>query len=437
MSVIVEVRLWGTTVGHLGYAPGQTEVATFEYTEYFMRSGIQLSPLVMAYPPARFTFDAISRQTFHGVPGIIADSLPDKFGNRLIDQYMADKGIPEAQVSALDRLLYIGNRGMGALEYEPAERNDADMQGAVLNLAHLSELAEMVLRDKETFARHLADSASRHEMLEIIRVGSSAGGARSKALVSRDAAGRFYDGTKNNGPGHTYWLLKFDSAANSDRERKDPKGMPRIEYIYARLARECGIDMPAVDYVVDGDDFHFLTERFDRVVNRGRVEKLHYASLAGLKHFDRESTGTYSYEQLVLACRQLGLGQNELKELFRRAVFNVVGRNHDDHAKNFGFLMNRRGEWRLSPAFDMTYAYDPTGKWTRTHQFVLNKKRDGFVRDDLLAFARKCDVSEKAAHAVIDRTVEAFSTFGTRARELEVPLRLRETIEQNLRYRTL
>lgn len=435
MSGRVEVKLWGTTIGYLGYAPGQKEIATFEYTEAFMRSNIFPSPLKMNYPPNRFSFPDISLRTFKGVAGIFADSLPDKYGNQLIDIFMAEKKKAPESITTLDRLLYVGTRGMGALEYHPSEFDDANQEtnNAALDINLLCELAQLVLSKKESLHENLQKAQTKKDALNLIRVGSSAGGARAKALVARDSKGNFYDGTIDLGPSHSYWLLKFDSAQNSDRDAKDPKGMPKVEYIYAQLAKECGIDMPDVDYIQDGEDFHFLIKRFDRDTSSSKLQKIHYASWSGLAHAHRDATGAYSYEQLVLTARQLGLGQNSITELYRRAIFNIIGRNQDDHTKNFGFLMDKTGTWKLSPAFDMTYAYDPTGKWTRSHQIKLSGKQEDFIHDDLIKFGAYCNLSAKKAKTILDEVVSAFQLFEVKAKALEVAPLLRETICQNLR----
>lgn len=260
------------------------------------------------------------------------------------------------------------------------------------------------------------------------RVGSSAGGARSKALVARDKEGKFFDGTMDSGIDKRYWLLKFDSESNSDRDGKDPKGMTKVEYIYALIASECGIRIPDTDYIMDGKDFHYLIERFDREIVNGKFRKKHFASFAGLSHYDRDHVGVYSYEQLVITCRELGLGQDSLNEVFKRAVFNIIGRNQDDHTKNFGFVMERDGNWTLSPAYDMTYAFDPLGKWTKEHQISLSKKRDNFEHKDLMLFASKCSINERNANGMIDQVIQAFQKFEPLAKQLEVPKDLRKQI---------
>lgn len=420
MSGVVTVRLWGTTVGHLGYEPGQTAVATFEYAPEFTRSGVQISPLAMPYPPRLHRFDDISRPTFKGVPGIIADSLPDRFGNQLIDIYMAERGAPPGAITTLDRLLYVGTRGMGALEYEPSETfGDTGDASLALDLEALTELASAVTSHRGQAHQQLLGAGSRAQGLKLIRVGSSAGGARAKAVVA-ELGGVLLDGTEDHGPDARYWVLKFDVAGNSDREGDDPRGMTRVEYIYTELAREIGLDVPATRYIEDGEAFHFMIERFDRVRSGATLDKLHYASWCGLAHAHRDATGAYGYEQLVGAVRELDLGQAAVTEVFRRAVFNLVGRNQDDHTKNFGFLMDRSGRWRLAPAFDLTYAFDPAGRWTRVHQLRLAGKQDGFSSDDVLAFGRRCNLKESQIRAITSDVVGAFSRFPQRAAALDV-----------------
>ncbi|MCK5146234.1 type II toxin-antitoxin system HipA family toxin [bacterium] len=436
MSELVEVRLWGTTIGYLGYSPGQRKIATFEYDDAFTPSGVAVSPIAMKYPPPIHSFDNISERTFKGLPGVFADSLPDKFGNQLIDLYMAEKNIPTEEITALDRLLYVGARGMGALEYEPARDFDLDNnRDTVIDVHLLSELAELVMSRQEDKREQLFNAETRSKTLRLIRIGSSAGGARSKALVARSSDGQLYDGTVDHGSQYTYWMLKFDIESNADRDGNDPKGMTKVEYIYSLIARNCGIKMPRTDYIEDGNEFHFLIERFDRVKNGVKLEKRHYASWAGLAHADRDTTGMYSYEELILLARQMGLGQDTVTELFRRAIFNVIGRNQDDHTKNFGFLMNKSGKWRLSPAFDMTYSFDPIGKWTKVHQIRLNKKQDDFERKDLLQFARYCNLEEKKAVEIINGTLDGYSSFMDYAKDYNVNKDLSKVINKSLRLK--
>ena len=369
-------------------------------TPPFMDSGIQIAPIYMKYPPGRFSADQLSYRSFHGVPGIIADSLPDRFGHQLIDIYMAEKNVPPSAITTLDRLNYVGHRGMGALEYEPGE--SLPIQRTALNLQDLSGLAELALRHREKLHEQLLSASDKAAALNMIRVGSSAGGARSKALVAISNRGTLLDGTVNHGEDYKYWLLKFDSGFNSDGDNPDPPGMPVVEYIYSLIAKKAGIRMPQTELIDDGNRRHFLIERFDRIFRNGKQDKIHYASWAGLGHADRNTP--HSYEQLILLVRQLNLGHSAEMEIFRRAVFNILGRNQDDHTKNTGFLMDRSGKWRLAPAFDLTYSYDPKGRWTCNHQCWLNKKNNGFVLKDLLHLGRFCNLSDTKSLSVISQT---------------------------------
>ncbi|HIP30675.1 MAG TPA: type II toxin-antitoxin system HipA family toxin [Sulfurospirillum arcachonense] len=432
MTKVVDVKLWGTIIGYLGYLEN-SNIAQFEYDEKFMRSGIYPSPLLMQYPPSIFSFENISFNTFGGIPGVFSDSLPDKFGNQLIDQFMAQKNIPQDKITTLDRLLYIGKRGMGALEYHPTEfKNDFKSSGA-LDIALLSELADMVINKKDVLNKEIENQNKKDAALNLIKIGSSAGGARSKALVAKKSDGKLYDGTELYDEDCSYWLLKFDSSANKDRDNTDPKGMTKVEYIYSLIARKCKIIIPNTDYIIDKDDFHFMIERFDRVVENNKTTKLHYISWAGMSHYDRDTTGAYSYEQLVLNAKQLKLGQNEITQIFRRAVFNVIGRNQDDHTKNFGFLMDKSGKWTLSPAFDMTYSYDPNGKWTRVHQIKLRNKQDNFTKEDIIEFGKYCNLSEKQSLEILAITMKEFLSFEAYADEFKVDTKLKNTVLSSIR----
>lgn len=434
MGKAVEVKLWGRTVGYLWYLPDQTEIATFTFDEAFVNSEIEISPIEMPNRIQQHSFDTISRNTFKGLPGVFADSLPDKYGGQLIDQYMADKGIDKSDITALDRLMYIGNRGMGALEYHPVEPLSQEQDGGLLDLKSLVELSSMVLSNEVGFREKLADAQTHEQAIRVLRVGSSAGGARAKALIAISPDKKIYDGTRNFGVDYSYWLLKFDSDNNQDRDRKDPKGMTRIEYIYSKIAKACGINMPRTDYIVDErGDFHYLIERFDREKNNKNLRRLHFASWCGLEHANRDVTGVYSYSQLILLNRKMNLGQTADTEIFRRAVFNIIGRNHDDHTKNFGYLMGQDGVWSLSPAFDMTYQYDPAGKWTQNHQIQLNKKASDFIRQDLIDFGNFCNLSQKKAESIIEKTLESFQEFSDLAQTYEVPEELQNTVRANQR----
>ncbi len=440
MALQIEVFLWGTKVGDLGYKDQPTinqPVTIFEFTTEIVKANIEISPLLMSSKAQQHTFPEISFRTFKGLPGIFADSLPDKFGTQLIDIYMAEKGVPLNQVTSLDRLMYIGDRGMGALEYQPSEIKTEKNDLQILDLKMLNNLAGLVNKNKKELSKKLESTTDHQQALKFIRVSSSAGGARSKALIATTPDGQLKDGTIDHGIDHDYWLLKFDADNNHDRDSNDPKGMPKVEYIYSLIAKSCGIDMPRTDYIKDDNNFHFMIERFDRVKQKGKLEKLHFVSWCGISHAHRDITGAYSYEQLALVCKELSLGSDALKEIFKRCVFNIVGRNQDDHTKNFGFLMSKDLVWHLAPAFDLTYSFDPTGKWTSTHQIRLNRKQTDFVRSDLLAFATQCNLTAVQGSRIIDKIISEFKNFEQLANKYKVPLHLTKTISKNLRRKCL
>lgn len=431
---IVEIRLWGTTIGHLGYTDQDKHTAIFEFDKKILNSSIDISPLKMTNKKKSYHFRDISFRTFKGIPGVFSDSLPDKFGSQLIDQFMAQKNIPEDKITTLDRLLYVGTRAMGALEYHPSINHHTQNTQNVLDIELLSELAELALQEQKKLQNQLNTASTKQDVLNLIKIGSSAGGARAKALVAQKSDNNFYDGTiLYNEIDTKYWLLKFDTSSNSDRDKIDPKGMTKVEYIYSLIAKGCGINMPNTAYIKLKDDFHFLIERFDRIINKDSIDKLHYISWAGLSHYDRDSTGAYSYEQLVLNIRQLRLGQDAVTEIFKRAVFNIIGRNQDDHTKNFGFLMDRKGRWTLAPAFDMTYSFDPTGTWTRVHQISCSKKQDNFTRDDIITFGKFCNLNKSKALNILDNTLIQFKKFEQLSTEYQLDEKLKITILKNLR----
>ena len=439
-SPLVHVKLWGRHVGDLAYVGNQTEIATFQYTDTLFQSPFSLSPVHMPTKARQHTFDDISFRTFKGLPGVIADSLPDAFGNQLIDTHMAKKNIPQNEITALDRLLYLGNRAMGALEFEPAEHALHNrVSPLTLDIHQLAELSNIVAKRDLSLNTKLKKMTSYHDSLSLVRVSASAGGARAKALIARDESGQIFDGTPLYTTPHRYYLIKFDSDENQDRDKRDPKGMTRVEYVYCTLAKELGLDVPDTDVILDKDDCHFLIERFDRHFNTEKniTQKLAFFSWAGLAHAHRDATGVYSYEQLAMLARELSVSQRDVTEIFKRAAFNIVGRNQDDHTKNFAFMVDKLGQWSLSQAYDLTYSFDPTGRWTKTHQISLNGKVDDFSRDDLMAFASHCNVTKRKANQIIDNTLDGFSQIEGRLQKMDVEDELVGTIVSNLRIDTL
>lgn len=400
--MIARVQLWGRTIGAVSLEPG-SEVAAFQYDPDFARSGIEVAPLVMPLGDTIYTFPALSRQSFKGLPGMLADALPDKFGNALIDAWLATQGRTPESFSAVDRLCYTGSRGMGALEFSPVQGPRPRVANKI-EIDALVKLASEVLAQRDALRGDLGGRARARALNDILRVGTSAGGARAKAVIAwHPETNEVRSGQVATGEGFEYWLLKFDGVGgNRDKELADPKGYGAIEYAYALMAKAAGISMSACRLLEENGRRHFMTKRFDRLPGGG---KLHMQSLGAMAHYDFNAAGAHSYEQALLTIRRLGLPMAAVEEQFRRMAFNVVARNQDDHVKNIAFLMNQAGQWALSPAFDVTYSFNPDGAWTATHQMSLNGKRDGFTREDFEAVA-KVGIMKRGRAATILREVE-------------------------------
>lgn len=414
--MIARVELWGRTIGAVSLDQGR-EVAAFQYDADFAKSGIEVSPLVMPLSDRVYEFPALSRAAFHGLPGLLADSLPDKFGNALIDAWLATQGRTPENFSALDRLCYTGSRGMGALEFAPV-LGPKPRKASKIQVDALVRLASEVLTHRSDLMGHFHDAGKERALRDILRVGTSAGGARAKAVIAwnRDT-NEVRSGQITAGDGFDYWLLKFDGVAgNKDKEQEDPKGYGAIEFAYYLMAKAAGITMSECRLLEENNRRHFMTRRFDRLSGGG---KLHMQSLAALAHYDFNQAGAYAYEQALMAIRRLELPMAAVEEQFRRMVFNIVARNQDDHVKNIAFLMNQEGEWSLAPAFDVTYSYNPAGAWTGTHQMTVNGKRDGFSLADLDACAKSAMMKRGRAKAIlaeVQAAVERWSEFAAEAK---------------------
>ncbi len=432
MTSVAEVRLWGRTIGAVSLAQG-AEVAAFEYDPAFAQSGIELSPLVMPLSGRVYSFPELPRKTFHGLPGLLADSLPDRFGNALVDAWLATQGRTPGSFSALERLCYTGTRGMGALEFAPVTGPRARLSSKV-HVDRLVELASDILSRRDQLQVSLAEEGSASALTEILRVGTSAGGARAKAVIAWNPATReVRSGQVPAGEGFEYWILKFDGVSgNRDRELDDPTGYGAIEYACYLMAMDCGIEMSACRLLEENGRRHFMTRRFDR---EGNGAKIHMQSLCALAHYDFNLAGAYSYEQALQVIRRLGLPMASVEQQFRRMVFNLVVRNQDDHVKNIAFLMDRSGNWKLSPAFDVVYSYNPDGAWTATHQMTVNGKRDGFTMGDLEACARTASMKRGRAATILAEVIEGVSQWPGYADRAGVPEAVQEKIRRAFRLR--
>lgn len=427
------IILWGRRIGAVSWDEARA-LGIFQYDPAFVGAGIEVAPLKMPVREAPYEFPALPKETFKGLPGMLADALPDKFGNRLIDAWLAETGRSAGRFSPVDRLCYIGNRGIGALEFEPTVRKAT--RSKKLEVAQLVDLANRVLSERENLAGRLGGEDDAEALEDILSVGTSAGGARAKAVLAwnRDT-GEFRSGQVKVDEGYEHWLLKFDGVSNNrDKELADPQGFGKIEYAYYLMATAAGIDMSECRLHHEGGRSHFMTRRFDRD-ERGR--KVHMQSLGAIQHFDFNDPASYSYEQAIMTIRDLGLGMDVVEQQYKRAVFNVVARNQDDHVKNISFLMGRSGTWRLSPAYDVAYSYNPSGSWTRDHQMSLAGKRNDFTHGDLMVFASNVGLKSNRANQAIEEIVSAVAQWHEFAERAGVEhsdvSRIEKTFRMNLR----
>ena len=401
------VVLWGRRIGAVSWDAVRT-LGVFQYDPDFVRAGIEIAPMMMPVREAPYEFPALPKETFKGLPGMLADALPDKFGNRLIDAWLAETGRSARSFNPVDRLCYIGNRGIGALEFEPTLRKAT--RSKKLEVSQLVDLANRVLQERQNLAGRLGGEDDADAMEDILSVGTSAGGARAKAVLAwHPDTGEFRSGQVQVGEGYQHWLLKFDGVSNNrDKELADPQGFGKIEYAYYLMATKAGIDMSECRLHHEGGRSHFMTRRFDRD-DTGR--KIHMQSLGAMQHFDFNDPASYSYEQAIQTIRDLGLGMDIAEQQYKRAVFNVIARNQDDHVKNISFLMDRSGSWRLSPAYDVAYSYNPQGSWTQDHQMSLAGKRNGFTHDDLMEFASNVGLKPARAGRAIEEVMASVNNW--------------------------
>ena len=431
MSVVAAVRLWGTRIGAVSQDEGTGAIATFQYDPEFVASDIQVSPLVMPLKLEPRRFADLNHETYRGLPGLLADSLPDRYGNTLIDAWLAAQGRATEDFNAVERLCYIGRRGMGAFEFSP-EIGPQDRHSKRIEIDALVELASDVLSERKHLEGSLAVAKRTDSLRDILMVGTSAAGARAKAVIAwNPATNETRSGQVDAGPGFEYWLLKFDGVSgNRDKELDDLQGFGAIEFAYATMARAAGITMSDCHLLKEGGRRHFMTRRFDRTEDGS---KLHMQSLGALAHFDFNDPGAHSYEQAFQVIARLGLPSHAAEEQFRRMAFNIAARNQDDHVKNIAFLMNRAGAWQLAPAFDVTYAYRPDGPWTSMHQMSMNGKRDAFTVQDFTECGRVARLKGGRPQAIVREVLDAVSRWRGIADDAGVDDDQAAAIENSLR----
>lgn len=417
----VRVNLWGTPIGYLHVM--ENGLIGFQYDERFIESGVEVSPLVMPLSGETYSFAALPERTFRGLPGMLADSLPDRFGNAVIKKYLESQGRAGELLSAAEQLCYTGKRGMGALEYEPAVNIGSHSER--IDIDALTRLASEILSEKESIHINQDD----HMIAQLMQSGSSVGGARAKTLIAwNPVTGDIRSGQISAGAGYEYWLLKFDDIKNNkDRDSEpDEGGYTQIEYAYYLMAKAAGIEMNECRLYEENGRHHFVTRRFDRVGTNG--EKLHMQSLCAIAHMDFNAPRIYSYSDAFRVMRELGLPYHDFLQLYRRMIFNDYAKNYDDHTKNIAFLMNKKGVWCLAPAFDMTFAYREGSLWVSEHQMLINGKSRNITNADYLAVAKDAGLRKGEAAACEQEVREAVSKWGSFAEEAGITRKKAQTI---------
>lgn len=413
MNNTAEVYLWGTRIGII-HQDSNRAYASFEYDQNFLKSGIEVSPIRMPLSSNVYEFPSLTDNPFYGMPGLVADSLPDRFGNTVIEQWLMSHGKSLTDFTAIDRLCYTGKRGMGALEYVPASTDVSDIDDTI-NVSEMVKFASDVLSNQENIT---LDANNNLTYSQLVQVGSSAGGARAKAVIAwNEETNEVRSGQLQLGEGFDYWLMKFDSVSkNGDHGLEDKPEYTRIEYAYYLMARACGIEMNECRIYDSEDSYHFMTKRFDRVNGK----KIHMQTLGALAHISYQEPGLCGYELATRYMKEIDLSYKEIEQFYRRMVFNCLAVNQDDHVKNISFLMDKSGKWSLSPAYDMTFSYNPTNKWLRAHQMTINGKTTDIKLEDLLQAGAKMDIKDRKCRDIINEVSEIVSDFSSYAEQVGI-----------------
>ncbi len=434
VNEVINVNYEGGVVGAVSFDT-DTGIGAFEYDSTFIKKGVELSPIKMPLAKQIYSFPELGYETFKGLPGLVADSLPDDFGNAVLNAWVATQGKSSKEITPLQRLQYTGKRGMGALEYSPATKLKYLNASTVIEIEALVSIAQEILDSREEFSTtlHSQGEEDREAMLSLLSVGMSAGGARPKAVLAFNSDfTQVRSGQVHAPDGFTHYLMKFDGVSEHNKNKEnfaDPQGYGAMEFVYYLMAKSCGIDMMPSRLLNEGNRRHFVTQRFDRKGN----QKIHVQTLNGLAHVDYKKPGEFSYAELFSVARKLRVPAKDADELLKRLVFNIVARNHDDHSKNFAFMLIDK-QWKLSPAYDLAYSYKPGSKWVNSHWMSLNGVRDNFTREDIYSLEKLVPrFSRKKIDLLIDETVEHVSQWAALAKENHVPKFLIEEINAHLR----
>ncbi len=425
------VKIWNQTIGAVSWDEN-SELASFEYDPKFKEKGWDLAPIkipiksgnrIFSFPELRSSRNR-EYNTFKGLPGLLADVLPDKYGNQLINVWLAQQGRPENSMNPVEQLCFIGTRGMGALEFEPAQFKQ-NKRAFQVDVNSLVNIAQKMLSKRERFETNLSDN-EQQAMREILKIGTSAGGARPKAIIAYNKnTGQVKSGQTNVPKGFEHWLIKLDGV--SDAQFGESKGYGRVEMAYYKMAKDCGIDIMESQLLEENNRAHFMTKRYDR----GEENKKHHIqTFCAMQHYDFNEVNSFSYEQLFQTMRILHLPYPQAEQMYRRMVFNVIAKNCDDHTKNFAFRLKKDSDWELAPAYDLCHAYRPDSIWVSQHALSINGKRKGISRDDLITFAKSMNI--KKADKIITEINEKVSLWNNYAEETKVNTELRDTIKKTL-----
>lgn len=409
------IKLWDKLIGAVLWNKN-TETATFEFDSSFVNNEWDVAPITMPLKEVKrgnkiYEFKRLGKETFYGLPGLLSDALPDKFGTSLINAWLASQGRSAGSMNPVERLCYMGKRGMGALEFEPSLNKNREA-AVTIEIKSLVEIAQQILGERKKITINLKEDQKKG-LEDIIRVGTSAGGARAKAIIAyNEKTGVMRSGQVTAPKGFEHWLLKFDGVDN--KHLGDPAGYGRIELAYYHMALDCGIEMTESRLFEENGRAHFMTKRFDRA----KGQKLHVQSLCAMRHFDFSMIGSFGYEQVFETIRMLRLPATANEQFYRRMAFNVIARNLDDHTKNIAFIMDNKGEWKLSPAFDVTYSYNPTSIWVKQHNLSVNGKTIDITKEDLLKVGKEMNI--KHTKAIIEQVQSAVRKWPQFAKDAKV-----------------
>lgn len=431
MVDVAKVNIWDTFVGAVRWDEDQ-QLAYFQYDEKFVEKGWDICPIKMPISQGTriYSFPELRRgrntteDTFKGLPGLLADSLPDRYGNKLIDAWLVQQGRTPESMNPIEKLCFIGMRGMGALEFEPAY-DKAEKKSFTMDIDSLVEVAKKILNEREAFTTRLSKEDER-AMMDILKIGTSAGGARPKALIAFNPKTGVIKSGQGKVPSKDFehWLIKLDAV--SGEQFGESSGWGRIEYAYYLMARESGIDISESRLWEENGRAHFMTKRFDRDGNT----KHHIQTLCGLQHYDYNDMYSYSYEQVFQTMRMLRLTYTEAEQMFRRMVFNVLSTNYDDHTKNFSFLLKKGENWKLAPAYDLCYSYDSGNQWVNKQTLSINGKRLNITKEDMLMLAKNNSI--KKAEKIIDEINQVVKSWEKYAAMAKVNNHHKKKISENL-----